>query len=116
MRPESLKMSFMEIKKFTPMNKGSLLGFANVLITKWNFFINDISVFQKEGRRWISFPSRPYEVDGEKKYFPNVGFETREFKDAFQEKFLEALDAWMLANKKEEQQQNREQNEFELPF
>jgi len=56
-------------EKFTKKESGALIGFADLMLSS-GMLIRSCSVFQKEGRMWISFPSRQYEDDsGEKKYY-----------------------------------------------
>jgi len=105
-----------EIIDFKRMNKGNLLGFLTIKIAKWgNFIIKDITVFNKNGNRWISFPSRIVEDQGEKKYFPYVRFEAAEVQKSFQEKVLTSLDSWMLKNP-EQLEAPPASEQCELPF
>lgn len=91
-------MSF-EILRYTPLEKGSLQGFFSLKIAKWGqFVINDMRYFAKEGgARWIAFPQRQYEKDGEKKYAPYCKFEDRGMEHAFGDQVLKALDAHFAA-------------------
>lgn len=87
----------MLITKFRNVSKGNLVGFANVDLPS-GMFINDISIFCKNGFRWINFPSREFEVEGVKKYAPYCGLKEKEKKDAFQNAFLKALDEHIRLN------------------
>lgn len=102
----------MEILKYRAVNKGNLLGFLNLKVQKWGVTINDIGVFQKNGNRWVNLPCRSYEDNGEKKFFPYISFETRETKDSFSKKVLEALDEFSKNNQIEEKQPSQ----MEVPF
>lgn len=83
----------MEIVKFREMQKGTLLGFFSLKLPKWgNLIINDLSLFSKNGHRWISFPARQYESNGEKKYASYLIFEEKETMVKFQDEVLKALD------------------------
>jgi len=89
-----------EILQYKTVNKNSLQGILSIEIQKWgNFIINEISYFKKDDQRWISFPSKPYEKDGEKKYFPLNRFKESSMAKSFQEKVLEALDKYLEINK-----------------
>jgi len=99
----------MEITRLTEINKGSLLGFANVYLPEWNFYINDISIFQKGNLRWINFPQKKVEDNGEVKYFTNCGFKDKDMKTAFEHAFFHALAAYKQNNQKIPEQDN-------LPF
>lgn len=87
----------MEIISYKAINKGMLQGSIALKIpTQWGeLIIYDISVFMKDGNRWISFPSKTYEKEGEKKYFQYNRFENRENSDAFQKDVLKHLDAFI---------------------
>jgi hypothetical protein len=92
-------MNNIEVILYRPMNKNTLQGIFNIKIPKWgNFIIREISYFKKNGSRWISFPSRSYEKNGEKKYFHFMIFEEPHTMKAFQEKVFDALDAYLLAH------------------
>jgi hypothetical protein len=83
-----------EITHYKPINKGSLQGTFNLKVLKWgNFIIRDMSYFVKGEKKWVSFPSRIYQKDGETKYFPYMAFEDQEMQKTFQSKVMEALEA-----------------------
>lgn len=63
-----------KIIRYFPVNKGAIEGNISIEIIEWNLTINDITIFNKDGRRWISFPSRQYEVENVKKYAPYIVF------------------------------------------
>jgi len=56
--------------------------------------IRDITLFQKDGRRWLSFPSRAYEKDGKTEYFQYVRFEDKIKHEGWQQKALKALEEY----------------------
>jgi hypothetical protein len=88
-----------EIQSYKEVNKNSLTGTFSIKIPKWgNFIIKDLCYFKKNTQRWISFPSRTYEVDGQKKYHPYALFEDAQMMKSFQEKVLQALDEYILKN------------------
>ena len=80
------------------MNKGALLGFANLFVKKMGLEINGCSLFQKDGRRWITMPQREFVVDGEKKYFPVIRFREKDHMEIFGEAAKKAIDEWCLSN------------------
>lgn len=88
-----------EITHYKAIENSTKKASFSIKISKWgNFFIKDISYFKKEEQRWITFPSRPYEEDGKKKYFLYNGFEDPKMMKSFQEKVFEALDAYLASN------------------
>ena len=80
-----------EIKNFKRIDKGALQGSFSIYIPEWELTINDVTYFVKEGRRWISFPSREYEKDGEKKYWPFIKF-PKERMEAFTTAVIAQID------------------------
>lgn len=78
---------------FKQVNKGVLVGFANIFVPKWGVEIYSISLFEKNGKRWISMPSREYEDknDGEKKYMPYIRFKEKSHGDLFASKAMDAI-------------------------
>lgn len=96
------------------MDKGFLQGTC-CIETPSGLQIREIAVFQKGAARWISFPSRKYEEQGQTKYFPYLRLEAEKMK-RFQEQLLSALDTWIKDNPILAPQEAKEQLEEELPF
>lgn len=97
-----------EILSFRPHHKGNLIGFVNIKIPKWgNFIIKDISLFEKNEGRWLNFPSRSYEENGEKKYSYYNCFEDQTMKSNFDHEVFKALDLYL---------QKKAQNNEDLIF
>jgi len=89
----------MEILKHKPINKGSISALISIKIPKWgDFVIKEIVIFEKNGGRWISFPQRTYEKNGEKKYYSLNSFSSGEVFDKFQKQVLQALDEYLKKN------------------
>lgn len=88
----------MEILRHRPINKGSVVCGFSMKISKWGLIINDCTLFDKNGRRWISFPQRQYEDKGEKKYAPYLQFEQKAHMSAFQDKVIAALDEYIATH------------------
>ena len=61
----------MEITDFKSLNRGALKASFNVLIPEWGMTIRSCALFEKDGRRWIGYPSRTYDdpENGKKKYY-----------------------------------------------
>lgn len=100
----------MEILRYRAINKGAVVGSFDVRIPKWGVIINDCTLFEKDGRRWISFPSKPYESEGQKKYFPMIQFVQKDHMAKFTEAVMPLL---YEAMKKE---QAPEPNSDGVPF
>ena len=81
----------MEIQNYKQVGKGCLLARFDVFLPQWQMTIKDCALFEKEGKQWITLPSRSYEAaDGSKKHFELVHF-PKERKERFQNKCLELL-------------------------
>ncbi len=73
-----------ECIKYKPVNKGSLLGFADLYMTETGLEIFGCGVFQKENRRWVTMPSNEnIGPNGLKRYFAHLRFRERSQMDDF---------------------------------
>lgn len=89
----------MQITSVRPILKGIMVASVDIIIPKWsNFFIRQIIVFDKNGTRWISFPSEAYEKDGVKKFARRCGFEDKEVDKKFQTEFFRIYDEYIKIN------------------
>jgi len=107
-----------ECIQFRSHESGALKGFANFRVPKMGIELFGCSYFMKDGRRWLSLPSREY-VDpesGEKKYISIMRFIEKEHLDAFCKAALHAIDEWCKANAEPQQEQPMHQEHEELPF
>lgn len=78
---------------YKAINKGSLLGVFNIFIPKWGVEIRNMTLCQKNGSRWVNFPSMEYEnKQGEKKYAPYLSFKEPTHSTMFQEKVKRAIE------------------------
>jgi DNA-binding cell septation regulator SpoVG len=77
----------------------------------WKITINDITVFQKESNRWINMPSRQYEEEGKKKYFPFIRFDDPEIAERFTKTVLTLFDEWLKTKK-----EKPAEVQMEVPF
>lgn len=88
-----------EISKYTPINKGAILGKFDIVVPKWGgFYIREILLMQKGQARWISLPSKQYESEGEKKFYSLNGFQEDKILKSFQEQVMKALDGYFKLN------------------
>ncbi len=89
----------MKVTKYRKAEKeGYLLSsFGVVFETSYGeFFVNNIRLFQKDGHRWISFPDRKYEKDGEVQFFPECGMVNRNGLDAFRRGAIDAIEKFCV--------------------
>lgn len=104
----------MEIQNYKSINKGCLIGKFDIEIKEWGELkICDCTVFEKDGKRWISLPSRQFESkDGTKKHFSLVKFNMDVFKK-LEASALEKLGGQLFVPTQPIQQTN---DTSQLPF
>lgn len=106
-----------EITHFKPVNKGYVVGTFSIRVPKWgNFCIRELTYFKKNENRWISFPSRQYEKNGEKKYFSFCAFEEPAINKSFQDKLLKCLDEYISKNNLDQPENKIQSINEEIPF
>lgn len=86
----------MKILRYRPVNKGCIV--ANFSLSSKGLIFNECTLFEKGGRRWVSFPSKLVEIKGEKKYFPYVQLEEKSHVEPFNKKVLDAIDIYVRDN------------------
>lgn len=95
-----------ECMEFKAHESGALKGFANFRVPKMGIELFGCSIFMKDGRRWMSLPSREY-VDretGDKKYISIMRFMEKEHNDSFCKAALHSMDQWCAANAQQQPQ------------
>ena len=110
--------------------KGYKIGVASFIIEKWGFSLTNISVIQKDGKRWLSPPAKGVDgPDGNLLWTPYFNFLERKNWESFQEVALRAMDAWCLGSQQapvmqpqpqqsapQQEQQQEQQYKDGLPF
>lgn len=81
----------MKIIQYKPVDKGATKGYITLFVPKWELTIYNITLYEKDGKMWISFPSKSYEKDGQTKWFSFMRFEKPEMMDKFG---AEVIAAW----------------------
>jgi len=77
--------------KFKAFEKNTLQGFVD--LETYGITICDCTLHLKEGKRWVSFPAKPYKAqDGKDLWAPSVKIADRDYYFRFQRAALEALD------------------------
>lgn len=99
-----------KILRANKIDKGSLKFTLDISIAKWGgFCIYGIQIFEKDGRRWISFPSKKVELpSGETRFLPYVRFEERTVQDQFSAKVMESFEAWIAQGNRPQEYQAKE--------
>lgn len=81
-----------EILKYKAIGKGALIAsFSIKLVKNGNMIISNCTLFESNGKRWISLPSKEYEEEGKKKYVAYVYFEDKAINDRFKEAIMCAV-------------------------
>lgn len=89
-----------EIIAFRKLVKNTLQGFVTVRMTKIGIEIRDITVHEKNGKRWLGMPAKPQidktgspikDSNGKSKYVFIIDFYEKSFKEKFQEAVLNEL-------------------------
>jgi len=96
-----------ECVRFKSYEKGCLQGFATLYVVKWGLEIHGCALNMKNGGRWVSFPSKEYTENGEKKFIPIMHFRDKAHKDKFSEMAVKAIEEFCAKEKEAE--------EFEQP-
>lgn len=81
-----------ECIRFKSHNKNNCLGFADIYIFDLDMEIFGLSLMQKDGKRWVNFPAKLYEKDGEKKYLSYFRFRDKDNYFKFCESVKKAID------------------------
>ena len=89
-------MSEIECLSFKTMPKGAFVGVAKIYIPKWGVEVSDIKLFQKDGKRWVGFPSKEYQhpETGEKKYAPYLRFRDKNHAELFSKVVVDAIEGF----------------------
>jgi len=78
------------------LRKNSLVG-AFYLELPSGLIIRGVMLFEKNGKRWVSFPSKEYvKPDGTKQYSPLLEFVNRDIADKFQALVLPLVEQVLL--------------------
>ena len=86
-----------EITKFRKFQRNSLQGFLNILMTNVGLEIRDATLHEKDGKRWIGLPAKPYEDEsGNTKYSYIIKFVDKDKYQQFQKATLKALDQYRV--------------------
>jgi hypothetical protein len=98
--------------KYKSYKSGSLQGYFDITFVDTGLQIFGCSLFMKNGKRWVSFPSKEYiNSSGETKYQPYVKYNTLDIQSIFQNAALKAIDQFC-----KEQENAKNDFEEECPF
>ncbi len=107
-----------ECTKYKPVNKGALLGFADLYIPKFGIEVFGCAIFEKGTHKWVTFPQKEVTDElGVKKYFSHLRFKEKSHMDAFSNAAVQAImkkanaSQAAASGRKEEQESDEE-----IPF
>jgi hypothetical protein len=84
---------------------------------KWGgLLIRDCTLFESGANRWVTLPSKPYEVDGKKKYFSYLAFEERNLDDKFKEMILKEANSYLEKHCVPKKEEIQKEEIGDLPF
>lgn len=79
------------------IRKNSLVGSFDLELPS-GLVVRGAMLFEKNGRRWVNFPSKEWtKSDGTKGYLPLLEFATREIADNFQRQVLPLAERELLS-------------------
>jgi hypothetical protein len=77
--------------------KNTLQAWIDFTLLDIGLAIKGAAIHEKEGRRWLSLPSREYVKNGEKSWIPTIEFSSREAADRITNAVLAAFDEFSAA-------------------
>lgn len=78
------------IENYRPIGKGCAIASFNCVIPTFSMTIRGLTLFDKGGSKWVSFPSLVYDKDGKKAYMPYIVLD-KDFAEVFKNACLSAL-------------------------
>jgi hypothetical protein len=103
--------------RFRAFKKNTLLGFADLELTRVGLILRDCTLHEKNGKRWIGFPAKSFTgQDGESKWTPLIEFAegAGEARKQFQQQALEAIHA--VAGEERKPKRERDDVDDEIPW
>lgn len=82
-----------EVGQYREVNKGALKAFFSIVEYPNGRKTTDCRLFEANGRRWFSFPTREFKKPGSEKteYIPYISYIDKDYGEKFKEAVLEAL-------------------------
>lgn len=107
----------LEIMSATAINKGVVIAKCDVHIVPWKIILKDVTIFEKDGKRWPSMPSARWTHEGKTKYKEVVAWADSETRERFREQFLKVWDEYVAAGLLTEPESPKSVSEDEdIPF
>ena len=82
-----------ECMKYRAAKKeGCLQGFATLYVEKWGIEIRDCTLYEKDTKMWVNFPSKEYvNKEGKKAFAPLIRFHEKGIMYEFSKQAKEAI-------------------------
>lgn len=106
----------MECTRFFSFTKGSLLGFADIYIPKWDAEICGVRLYQKDGKRWVSVPGSDYDKGDGEKFSPFLKFRDKGNWEAFVKKAKDAIEEFCAKQAPSALNKQPSYTDSEMPF
>lgn len=82
-----------ECIRYYSVNKGALMGKADLFLPNCGMEIFGCLLFQKNGRKWVNLPSKEYtDQNGEKKYSPLLRFRNQKVFEEFVKQAVKVIE------------------------
>jgi hypothetical protein len=82
-----------EIERFKRLDRGHLVGVADIIIPEWRLKIQGVGIFNKNGAKWVNLPQKTYQgTDGGTKYADTLQWTDNAVASRFRDAVLEALE------------------------
>jgi hypothetical protein len=83
----------MKIHNYKPVGKGLVVASLDIEVEQWGITFRSCTLFDKDGKKWISFPSKKSDgPDGKPRYYNYVVMD-KEKKEAFDKAAIALIDA-----------------------
>ncbi len=112
-----------EIKDYKPIQNSKCKGRFTLVLHKTGFEFRDCVWFESDGKKWFTFPSKEYESEGKKKFFPLIALINTNFREELNKSVLAALGLFFEKHpefspyiQKEPQKQMDMFQESDIPF
>lgn len=88
-----------EILKYTEINKGIFVGTFDIRVLKWGpIDIIGMKLYQKENKKWLSFPQNSRMEEGKPVYFPVMKFTDNQMLIKFMDSVMSSLNEFLDKN------------------
>lgn len=81
-----------QVVRFQSFQKNTLQGFLSLRMSNIGLEIRDLALHEKDGKRWVQMPAKPYERDGKVSWSSVLDFFDKARAAQFQRAVLAALD------------------------